>query len=66
MICLGQTLKFLAPIHIGDTVTVDVKVVAVREDKRIVTLHTNCTNQHGTLVLSGEATVKYARELEVA
>ena len=65
-IYLGQTLKFLAPIHIGDTVTVDVKVVAVREDKRIVTLHTNCTNQHGTLVLSGEATVKYARELEDA
>jgi 3-hydroxybutyryl-CoA dehydratase len=65
-IYLGQTLKFLAPIHIGDTVTVTVKVVAVREDKRIVTLHTNCSNQHGTLVLSGEATVKYMRELEAA
>ena len=65
-IYLGQTLKFLAPIHIGDTVTVTVKVVALREDKRIITLHTNCTNQQGTLVLSGEATVKYAKELEAA
>jgi len=65
-IYLGQTLKFLAPIHIGDTVTVTVKVVAIREDKRIVTLHTECTNQHGTLVLSGEATVKYAKELDAA
>lgn len=65
-IYLGQTLKFLAPIHIGDTVTVTVKVVALREDKRIVTLHTECTNQHGTLVLSGEATVKYMREVEAA
>ena len=65
-IYLGQTLKFLAPIHIGDTVTVIVKVVALREDKRIITLHTNCTNQHDTLVLSGEATVKYAKELEAA
>lgn len=63
-IYLGQTLRFLAPIHIGDTITVTVKVVAVREDKRIVTLHTECTNQHKTLVLSGEATVKYMRELE--
>src|SRR6266567_27282 len=54
-IYLGQTLRFLAPIHIGDTVTVTIKVVALREDKRIVTLHTACTNQHGTLVLSGEA-----------
>lgn len=62
-IYLGQTLKFLAPIHIGDTVTVVVKVVALREDKRIVTLHTDCTNQHGALVLSGEATVKYMREI---
>lgn len=65
-IYLGQTLRFLAPIHIGDTVTVLVKVVALREDKRIVTLHTNCTNQHGTLVLSGEATVKYMREAAAA
>ena len=65
-IYLGQTLKFLAPIHIGDTVTVTVKVVEIREDKRIITLHTNCTNQHGTLVLSGEATVKFTKELEAA
>lgn len=34
--------------------------------KRIVTLHTACTNQHGILVLSGEATVKYMREVEAA
>ncbi|HLG78177.1 MAG TPA: MaoC family dehydratase [Ktedonobacteraceae bacterium] len=65
-IYLGQTLRFLAPIHIGDTVTVTVKVVAVRDDKRIVTLNTTCTNQHGATVLSGEATVKYMREVEAA
>lgn len=65
-IYLGQTLRFVAPVHIGDTVTVAVKVVALREDKRIITLHTNCTNQHGTLVLSGEATVKYLRETTAA
>jgi 3-hydroxybutyryl-CoA dehydratase len=63
-IYLGQTLKFLAPIHIGDEVTVVVKVVELREEKRIVTLHTECCNQHGTLVLSGEATIKYMREFE--
>ncbi|HYK84622.1 MAG TPA: MaoC family dehydratase [Ktedonobacteraceae bacterium] len=63
-IYLGQTLKFLGPIHIGDTVTVTVEVVAIREHKRILTLQTSCTNQHGTLVLSGEATVKYMREVE--
>jgi len=65
-IYLGQTLKFLAPIHIGDTITVNVEVAALREEKRILTLTTSCTNQLGTVVLSGEATVKYMREAEAA
>lgn len=57
-IYLSQTLKFLAPVGIGDTVTASVEVIAVREDKRLLTLRTDCTNQEGTLVLTGEATVK--------
>src|SRR5438552_17059951 len=61
-IYLGQTLKFLAPVHIGDTVTVSVEVIGVREEKRLVTLRTDCTNQNGTLVITGEATVKYVGE----
>lgn len=58
-IYLGQTLKFVAPVHIGDTVTVSVEVIKVREDKRLITLRTDCTNQNGILVITGEATVKY-------
>ena len=61
-IYLGQTLKFLAPVRIGDTVTVSVEVIGVREEKRLLTLRTDCTNQNGTLVLTGEATVKYVGE----
>ena len=61
-IYLGQTLKFLAPVHIGDTVTVSVEVIGVREEKRLITLRTDCTNQDGVLVLTGEATVKYIGE----
>jgi 3-hydroxybutyryl-CoA dehydratase len=57
-IYLGQTLKFLAPVRVGDTVTVGVEVMAIREEKRIVTLRTDCINQDGILVLTGEATVK--------
>ena len=62
-IYLGQTLKFLAPVHIGDTVTVSVEVIKLREDKRLVTLRTDCTNQDGVSVLTGEATVKYVGEV---
>src|SRR5579859_2547378 len=61
-IYLGQTLKFLAPIHIGDTVTASVEVIGMREEKRLLTLRTDCTNQAGVLVISGEAVVKYMRE----
>ena len=61
-IYLGQTMKFLAPVHIGDTVTASVEVIGVREEKCILTLRTDCTNQDGVVVLTGEATVKYVGE----
>jgi 3-hydroxybutyryl-CoA dehydratase len=61
-IYLGQTLKFLAPVYIDDTITASVEVTTIREDKRLVILRTDCTNQDGKLVLTGEATVKYMRE----
>lgn len=65
-IYLGQTLKFLAPVRIGDTITVNVEVISLREEKRIVTLRTDCVNQGGILVLTGEATIKYSREVEAS
>lgn len=57
-IYLGQMLKFTAPVRIGDTITTTVEVLAVRAEKRIVILRTLCTNQTGTVVVEGEATVK--------
>jgi 3-hydroxybutyryl-CoA dehydratase len=56
-IYLGQTLKFTAPVMINDTVSVQLKVTAFREDKGIMTLQTVCRNQTGNVVLEGEATV---------
>ena len=54
---LGQEFKFRAPVFIGDTVTARVEVIKYREDKRITTLHTTCTNQDGVLLIEGEAVV---------
>jgi 3-hydroxybutyryl-CoA dehydratase len=54
-IYLNQTLKFTLPVRIGDSITATAEVIAYREDKRIVTLKTDCTNQRGELVLTGEA-----------
>lgn len=54
---LGQDVKFKAPVYIDDTITARVEVTAYREDKRITTLKTTCTNQAGDTVLEGEAVV---------
>jgi 3-hydroxybutyryl-CoA dehydratase len=56
-IYLGQDLKFKAPVFLGDTITATVELVKYREDKRIATFVTTCTNQDGILVLEGEAVV---------
>ena len=54
---LSQTLKFTAPVFLGDTVTARVVVKHVREDKPVVTLETYCTNGRGERVVEGEAVV---------
>lgn len=56
-IYLGQSLQFVAPVFLDDTVTARVTVTAVREDKPIVKLETVCFNQRAEVVLKGEATV---------
>ena len=54
---LSQTLRFVAPVFPGDTVTARVEVTKVREDKPIVTLDTVCTNGRGERLIEGEAVV---------
>ena len=58
---LSQTLRFTAPVFLGDTVTARVTVKHVREDKPVVTLETVCTNQRGERVVEGEAVVLVPR-----
>ena len=59
---LSQTLRFTAPVFLGDTVTARVVVKQVREDKPIVTLETVCTNERGERVVEGEAVVLASRQ----
>ena len=56
-IYLSQTLKFLRPVKLGDTITAAVKVIAKDEKHKRVTLATICANQNGDHVLEGEALV---------
>lgn len=56
-IYLGQELKFVAPVKIGDTIKAEVEVIEKREDKNRIKLSTICTNQDGVEVLIGVATI---------
>ena len=54
---LSQTLRFIAPVRIGDIVTATVQVIEIAAAKRRVKLSTVCTNQRGEKVIEGEALV---------
>lgn len=65
-IYLGQTMKFKAPVRIGDTLTVTIEVTGKRESRNIATLSTLVSNQDGQKVVVGEATALVPSEkLEV-
>jgi 3-hydroxybutyryl-CoA dehydratase len=57
IVYLSQTLKFVAPVFIGDTVTATATVTHIREDKPIATLETVCTNQNADTLVKGQAAV---------
>ena len=60
---VGQELKFLGPVFIGDTITVEVTVIEKKEAKRILIMDTMVRNQKGDAVLSGLSALK---ELKLA
>lgn len=54
---LSQTLKFLRPVCLDDTIITRIKVAEVLHDRNRVCLHTQCVNGAGERVLVGEAWV---------
>lgn len=56
-IYLSQSVRFLKPVRINDTITAEVEVLAVDCSKNRATLRTRCFNQDGVDVLLGEAVV---------
>ena len=51
---MSQSLRYLAPTYLGDTLTAEVEVLAVKPDKPVCQLKATVTNQDGTVVLEGE------------
>ena len=55
-IYLEQTLRFVKPVRIGDTVAARVEILELMPKRRVRCL-TTCANQDGETVLEGEALV---------
>ena len=64
-IYLNQTLQFVAPVFVGDTVITTVTVSTIKDGKPIATLETVCRNQKGEIVLQGEAVVMFRQDTQI-
>ena len=58
---VGQELKFLGPVFIGDRLNVEVTVVGKKDAKRILILDTVVSTQKGDKVLAGLSALKELR-----
>lgn len=56
-IYMSQTLKFIAPVRVGDTVYAVVTITALENEKKRVTLSTQCFVKNN-LVIDGVALIK--------
>ncbi|MEY2470255.1 MAG: 3-oxoacyl-[acyl-carrier protein] reductase, partial [Actinomycetota bacterium] len=55
---LSEQFAFRAPVRIGDTIRAEVRIRRISPATRILLLEVAVTNQRGTVVLDGEATVQ--------
>lgn len=54
-IYMGQTLKFVAPVYFGDTITATATITSLDPEKNRAVLSTVVTNQDGKTITVGEA-----------
>ncbi|KAL1499323.1 hypothetical protein AB1Y20_011531 [Prymnesium parvum] len=52
---VSQSLRFHKPVVVGDSITAEIEVKEVGARGRLLTFRSDCLNQHGERVLSGEA-----------
>ena len=56
-IYLGQTLKFVKPVGVGDTVKFEIEILDFDEETNKLKAKTTCFNSDGQEVICGEAKV---------
>jgi acyl dehydratase len=61
-IYLEQSIRFVAPVFLGDTIKATVTVTKLVIEKNICILSTTCVNQDGKTVVEGNAVVMPRKE----
>ena len=57
VIYMGQSLRFLAPVYLGDAITAKLSVISINAPRRLVTFKACVVNQDGQEVLTGQSEV---------
>lgn len=57
----SQTIKFVNPVRVGDTITVKGEVTGRDAERKEITIYTDIYNQRDEVVLYGTAVVKCTR-----
>lgn len=58
---VGQELRFIKPLFIGEGITIEVAIVGKKDSKRILIMDTVVRKQTGEVVLSGLSALKRLR-----
>lgn len=62
---LGQDLKFIQPVFVGEKVTASIEIIHIREDKPIITFRCILVKEDTSVAIEGNAVVIYKGELFV-
>lgn len=66
IIWLGASVKFTAPVRIGDTVVTETEIVEIVADKQLIRVRCTARGRDGAIVMEGESTVKSLKEVAAA
>ena len=63
IIWLGATVRFTAPVRIGDTVVTETEVVEVMPEKQTIRVRCIARGRDGVVVMEGDSLVKRLKEV---
>ncbi len=57
----SQTLTFLGPVYVGDTLTASLEIIGIDQEKELIEMRSLIENQHADTVIEGRTTATLLR-----